>query len=486
MARAQCHAERRTHRRCAGIELDAVGEGGGQAAHDLGGLGFAGAGQHDRELVAAETGHAGFAAHGLAHALGDRLQELVAGRVAVAVVDVFEAVEVDQDQREAGAGCAGAGRGAGGLEMVEQGLAVVDPREAVAGRERVHARIRPATLGDVDADAAEAHEKAGLVARMAGQAPPAGFAVDRHGDREVAKGRPAGERAGDVAVMRVRVRAAADQRDHRASHGGFRLVAEDREELLGRREQATFLVGLPRPAGCALPGIAEQRVDRVNAARQADPAHRALVQREVADADAAEGEQRIAAEQREGDIVRRPDQAIHGDRGGDRHRQPERQGGEKGRGDHRRRDQGDDRRGCDDELAPIGESGAGHQQQKRAPGDAKGEEHQGGGADKDEVGHAAMHLHQPEPPDIERNEDDRDRERTVVAHRTLIERQQGRRDQTDRREQPGVDPQRAGLLAAQQLGVFIVIGADRAGHEGRQAARCRGQAAHPDTPGLFH
>ena len=54
----------------------------------------------DRELVAAEAGDQLVAAHHRAQPVGDLDQQLVAGRMAVNVVDRLEAVEVDAQHRD--------------------------------------------------------------------------------------------------------------------------------------------------------------------------------------------------------------------------------------------------------------------------------------------------------------------------------------------------------------------------------------------------
>ena len=80
----------------------AVGrEGGLEAVEQLVGdrhgvVGLVQAGQQDDELVAAQAGHGVDVAQLLAQTLGDALQQLVADRVAEAVVDVLEAVQVEE------------------------------------------------------------------------------------------------------------------------------------------------------------------------------------------------------------------------------------------------------------------------------------------------------------------------------------------------------------------------------------------------------
>jgi hypothetical protein len=69
-----------------------VGDGAGVA-------GLVQAGQQDDEFVAAQAGHGVDVAHLLLQALGDAFEQQVADRVAEAVVDVLEAVEVEEQHR---------------------------------------------------------------------------------------------------------------------------------------------------------------------------------------------------------------------------------------------------------------------------------------------------------------------------------------------------------------------------------------------------
>jgi hypothetical protein len=55
---------------------------------------------HQRELVAAETGHRVALAHAAAHPLRHQAQESVPHRVSEGVVDVLEAIEVEEEDRQ--------------------------------------------------------------------------------------------------------------------------------------------------------------------------------------------------------------------------------------------------------------------------------------------------------------------------------------------------------------------------------------------------
>ena len=60
----------------------------------------------DRELVAAEAGHGLVPAQRVAQAVGDGDDQLVAGRVAEAVVDDLEAVQVEEEDGDVAAAAA--------------------------------------------------------------------------------------------------------------------------------------------------------------------------------------------------------------------------------------------------------------------------------------------------------------------------------------------------------------------------------------------
>jgi hypothetical protein len=63
--------------------------------------------QHDRELVAAQSGDGVHAAQQPAHARRDTLQHVIAGLMSERVVDLLEPVEIQQQQRERGVRAAG-------------------------------------------------------------------------------------------------------------------------------------------------------------------------------------------------------------------------------------------------------------------------------------------------------------------------------------------------------------------------------------------
>src|SRR5260221_108832 len=93
-------------------------------------------------------------------------QQRVAGIVAVRVVDLLEAVEVDEDQRELAVATARALYRL--LERRPEAGAVGEPGERIAVGERRDALARERDLGDVAPDAAVAEEAAaGAEARLA-------------------------------------------------------------------------------------------------------------------------------------------------------------------------------------------------------------------------------------------------------------------------------------------------------------------------------
>ena len=95
------HAEARGHEALAAVELDRRAQGAGQAVGDAaGGDSRRRAGDHHRELVAAEAGDHVAGAQHAAQALGDDLEQAVAGPVAERVVDDLEVVEVDEQDRD--------------------------------------------------------------------------------------------------------------------------------------------------------------------------------------------------------------------------------------------------------------------------------------------------------------------------------------------------------------------------------------------------
>ena len=74
--------------------------GGAHALGDSGGDDERRVRHHDDEFLAAEPADEIGAAHDAAHALGEMLQHLVAGVMAVGVVDRFEMVDVEHHQRQ--------------------------------------------------------------------------------------------------------------------------------------------------------------------------------------------------------------------------------------------------------------------------------------------------------------------------------------------------------------------------------------------------
>src|SRR4051794_13688799 len=72
-------------------------------APEVGGAAAAGLGRHDAELVAPEPGDSVLFADDVVDRVGHVAEQVVAGRVAEAVVDALEAIQIDRDHREAAA-----------------------------------------------------------------------------------------------------------------------------------------------------------------------------------------------------------------------------------------------------------------------------------------------------------------------------------------------------------------------------------------------
>ena len=114
--------------------------------------------QHD-ELVAAEACHPVGAAHPLAQAAGQGLEQRIARGMAERVVDPLEVVEVDEQQRQPGVG------GPGGdhqmLELAEQRVAVGQAGQRIVMLQVVQLVLHVAALADV-AQHRHAHRRAAL------------------------------------------------------------------------------------------------------------------------------------------------------------------------------------------------------------------------------------------------------------------------------------------------------------------------------------
>ena len=128
------------------VEVDRLAD---QHTHGLGegrqGLGVV-LRQHERELVAAEPRRQHVGREGLPQPAGHALQQAVAGRVAEAVVDLLEAVEIEHDDRE------GPRRREPVGDLADHGPAVGQAGELVRARE-------PARLGGAARLAQREHEQ---------------------------------------------------------------------------------------------------------------------------------------------------------------------------------------------------------------------------------------------------------------------------------------------------------------------------------------
>ena len=100
----------------------------------------------DGELVAAEPRHEILAPDNGAQAAGDDLQERVARRMAVRIVDLLEAVEIDPEDGER---IGLLQRRKAGAEFLEEAAAVGEPRQRVLAREFRDALGAALLFGDV-------------------------------------------------------------------------------------------------------------------------------------------------------------------------------------------------------------------------------------------------------------------------------------------------------------------------------------------------
>jgi len=107
-------------------------------------------GKYDNELIAAGAVDGVLLAHGALETPGDADQVRIADGVAQRVVDRLEVVEVDEQQRKGPAGTDQA------VERRAQLDAVRQTRQRIVVRQKFDVLLRPALLGDVDAQAQDA------------------------------------------------------------------------------------------------------------------------------------------------------------------------------------------------------------------------------------------------------------------------------------------------------------------------------------------
>ena len=251
-------------------------EGPGHAAeHPLGGvfgqLGGVELVQHDHELVAAGPGDQVAVAQAAAQALGDRQQQLVAGRVAEGVVDVFEVVEVGDQHRDPVR--LGLGAGDDFPEVALEQAAVGQRGEVVVVGELADPVLGVEALGDVGDDAqvaadltlAFAHDGEGQAGReqaavAAAHGDLGGLALGAGGQREHADGgageRPAGRLFAGVEDPRGGL---ADQRVGRVAEealgGGVHHPDDARRVGVDHRVFGAVEDGPLQAGGLAQPGF---------------------------------------------------------------------------------------------------------------------------------------------------------------------------------------------------------------------------------------
>ena len=130
------------------VDLDGRGEGGEQAVRHLGRGGQVRVLHEDGELVTAQPRGRVLVAQGSREPLGDGEQDDVAARVAEAVVDVLEVVEVEgEDRQRAPRLRLAAGQGV--VDAVEEQLPVRQPGQGVVEGLGRQVLLQPLALGDV-------------------------------------------------------------------------------------------------------------------------------------------------------------------------------------------------------------------------------------------------------------------------------------------------------------------------------------------------
>ena len=170
----------------------------------------AGVGQQDGELVAAQPGEEVAGPQGRAQARADLPEQVVAGVVAEAVVDLLEAVEVEQQQR---------GRARRAVAVVEHPLGLLEQRAPVGQPgQLVGAGLLPDLVEG--ADLAEGDGGAGEGGQHAADGQPRG-----HDRQLVAPADGEDDQAGDVAGQRQREEPPARRGSARRGRGTRRPVA---------------------------------------------------------------------------------------------------------------------------------------------------------------------------------------------------------------------------------------------------------------------
>ena len=225
--------------------------------------------QQQRELIASAASHETAVPHRLPQPLGDRDQHGVPDRKAVAVVDGFEIIEVDADHREIAVGR--------GLERATQFLAEGRPvgeiRQRIVLGEMDHAGLGELGRRHIRHHPAKPDEPlGGIVSRPTGDAPPAGSAVDRDRQHEIAEraarrhvGRDGGQCfrvAGDLRACQQALEAVAVD--------GRRRCGESLAEALRRGLDPGGLVRPPQPIAGLVLVLLEQEADDVGLSLQID------------------------------------------------------------------------------------------------------------------------------------------------------------------------------------------------------------------------
>ncbi len=145
-----------------------------------------GAGKNGLELVAAEATDLAVVPHDRFQSIRDLAEQGIADRVAERIVHVLEAIEVDHEERAALLPMRRVAQGL--VERLAHHRPVREAGERVEPRKPADLLLRPALLGKVRADAAEAEEAAALVEDRVARKRPMDVLLARWPDDHIREG----------------------------------------------------------------------------------------------------------------------------------------------------------------------------------------------------------------------------------------------------------------------------------------------------------
>ena len=215
--------------------------------------GFGGAGKHRLELVAAKPPDLAMIAHHQLQPLGNLAKQGVADRMAKRVVDVLEPIEIDQEQGAALLPDGGIAQRF--VERLAHHRAVGQAGQRIEPREAGDLLLRPALLGQVGADPAEAHEAAIVVEHRIARQRPVDVVIGRGADDHVGEGEARRQVEAQRAFLADRAVGAGVDRQQGgelAAEQGFRIGLEIVGQLLRDVGQGAQAVGFPEPAAAAI------------------------------------------------------------------------------------------------------------------------------------------------------------------------------------------------------------------------------------------